>query len=534
MRPLAMKIVVCDPVSPKGVALLQARPEFEVVVLPRKHTEEELIPLVRDAVGVVVRSETKITKRVIESAAKLRVVGRAGVGVDNIDVEAATARGVVVMNAPGGNTISTAELAFSLMLALARKIPQAHASMKAGEWNRKAFHGVELYGKTLGILGLGRIGGEVAKRAMAFGMTVIAYDPYVTLARANALQVELVELDELFARADFITVHMPLSNETRNMINADSIAKMKPGVRIINCARGGIVNERDLAEAIKSGRVAGAALDVYEVEPPPADFELRQLPQVIMTPHLGASTEEAQENVGVEVAQAIIDYLLHGVIKNAVNMPSLDAKTYAQVKPYMGLGEKLGRLVAQIAAKRNDRLVITYGGKATEVPGDPVLRSVLKGFLHEIEGQDVNLVNVRSVAKALGLVVEEIKSGEELDYTDWLQVTACSGETRASCMGTFYGPRCQARIVRINDKPVEIVPEGVLLLLTNKDRPGIVGIIGSIMGKHGVNIASMSLTRDIAGGRALTVLNLDSVPPAEAIKEIQQHPDISDVRIANL
>jgi len=247
-----MKIVVCDPVSPKGVALLKARPEFEVVELGKRHFEDELIPLVSDAVGILVRSETKITKRVIESAPKLRVIGRAGVGVDNIDVEAATNHGVVVMNAPGGNTIATAELTMALMLALARNIPQAHASVKAGEWNRKAFHGIELYGKTLGILGLGRIGGEVAKRAMAFGMTVIAYDPYVTLSRANALQVELVELDELFARADFITIHMPLTNETKNMINAASIAKMKKGVRIINCARGGIVNEADLADAIKS------------------------------------------------------------------------------------------------------------------------------------------------------------------------------------------------------------------------------------------------------------------------------------------
>jgi D-3-phosphoglycerate dehydrogenase len=527
-----MKIIVCDPVSPKGVALLKARPEFEVVELGKRHSEDELIPIVSDAVGILVRSETKITKRLIESASKLKVVGRAGVGVDNIDVEAATNRGVVVMNAPGGNTIATAELTMALMLALARNIPQAHASVKAGEWNRKAFHGIELYGKTLGILGLGRIGGEVAKRAMAFGMTVIAYDPYVTLSRANALQVELVELDELFARADFITVHMPLTNDTKNMINAASIAKMKKGVRIINCARGGIVNEADLAEAIKSGHVAGAALDVYESEPPPADFPLRDLPRVIMTPHLGASTEEAQENVGVEVAQAIIDYLLYGVVRNAVNVPSLDLKTYSLIRPYLLLGEKLGKLVAQIAPKRNERLVITYGGKAVEVPGEPIVRAVLKGFLESAGGHEVNMVNARALAKALGLVVEEIKSSEELDYTDWLQVMAQSGETKVSCMGTFFGPRQQPRVVRISDKPVEIVPEGVLLLLTNRDRPGIVGIIGTIMAKYNINIASMRLTRDVVGGRALTVMNLDSVPSLEAIEEIKSHPDISDVKVA--
>ena len=483
---------------------------------------------------MIVRSETKVTKKIIEAAPKLRVIGRAGVGVDNVDVEAATQRGIVVMNTPGGNTISTAELTFSMLMALARKIPQAHSSMKAGEWNRKEFQGVELNNKTLGILGMGRIGSEVARRAIVFGMRVLAYDPYLSLSRAKALQVELVELDEIYARSDFITVHMPLSDETRGMINAVAFSKMKKGVRVLNCARGGIINEKDLFDAIKSGQVAGAALDVYETEPPPKEFPLRNLPQVIMTPHLGASTEEAQENVGIEVAEAITDYLVHGAVRNAVNLPNLDAKTYALVKPYLNLGEKLGRLLAQLAPKRNERLVITYGGKATEMPGDPISRSVLKGFLESAGGRDVNQVNVRALAAALGLLVEEIKSNEETDFNEWLHVAVYSEGHKVSAGGTFFGKQSHPRIVRINSLPVEVVPSGVLFLMTNKDRPGIVGYIGMLMGQYKVNIANMSLSRDNQGGHALTVLNLDSVPPAELLEEIQKDPDISNVRVVKL
>jgi D-3-phosphoglycerate dehydrogenase / 2-oxoglutarate reductase len=529
-----MNIMICDPISPKGIALFQQCKQFNVTVLKQRLPEAELLPLVKDVEAMVVRSETKITRAVIEAAPKLRVVGRAGVGVDNVDVEAATQRGIVVMNTPSGNTISTCELTFSMLMALARKIPQANASMKAGEWNRKAFQGVELYNKTLGILGMGRIGTEVARRAIVFGMRVLAYDPYLTLSRANALQVELVELDEVFARCDFITVHMPMSDETRGMINAAAFAKMKPGARVLNCARGGIINEADLYEAVKSGRIAGAALDVYETEPLPKDFPLRDLPQVIMTPHLGASTEEAQENVGIEVAEAITDYLLNGAVRNAVNLPNLDAKTYAQVKPYLALGEKLGRLAAQLAPKRNDRLVVTYGGKATEAPSDPITRFVLKGFLESAGGKDVNQVNVRSLAESLGLRVEEIKSNEETDFNEWLHLAAYSGEQKISVGGTLYGSKSQPRIVRVNGQPVEIVPEGVLLFLTNKDRPGIVGHLGTLLGRHNVNIASMSLSRDIAGGHALTVLNLDSVPPPGVLEELQKDAAISNVRVVKL
>jgi D-3-phosphoglycerate dehydrogenase / 2-oxoglutarate reductase len=529
-----MKILVCDPISPKGIAMLQQRPEFEVVVIGKKLREEELLELVPEAVGMVVRSETKITRTIIEAAPNLRVVGRAGVGVDNVDVEAATQHGIVVMNTPSGNTISTAELTFSMLMALARKIPQAHLSMKSGEWNRKLFQGVELYNKVLGIMGMGRIGSEVARRAIAFGMKVLAYDPYLALSRAKALQVELVELDELYARSDFITVHMPMTEETQGMINTEAFDKMKPGVRLVNCARGGIVNEKNLHQAIQQGKVAGAALDVYEAEPPPVEFSLRALPQVIMTPHLGASTEEAQENVGIEVAEAITDYLLHGAVRNAVNLPNLDAKTYALVKPYLNLGEKLGRLVAQLGPKRNERLVVTYGGKATQVPGDPITRSVLKGFLEFVGGREVNQVNVRTMAHSLGLLVEEIKSNEETDFNEWLHVAVFSGEEKVSAGGTFFGVSNQPRIVRVNSQSVEIVPSGVLFMMTNRDRPGMVGYIGALMGRHNVNIASMSLSREQVGGRALTVLNLDSVPPPEVMAEVQKDPDISNVRVVRL
>jgi D-3-phosphoglycerate dehydrogenase len=530
-----MNVLICDPISPKGIALLQKRPEFKVTVLKQKTEESALLPLVKDVHAMVVRSETKVTRKVIEAASHLRVVGRAGVGVDNVDVEAATHRGIVVMNTPGGNTVSTAELTFSMLMSLARKIPQANMSMKEGKWNRKEFQGMELLNKTLGILGMGRIGSEVAKRAQAFGMKVVAYDPYLSLARAKALQVDLKEnVQDVYAAADFITVHMPMTEQTKGMVNAAAFAKMKRGVRVLNCARGGIIHEADLFAAIQSGQVGGAALDVYETEPPPADFPLRALPQVVMTPHLGASTEEAQENVGIEVAEAITDYLLSGAVRNAVNLPNLDAQTFAVVKPFLTLGEKLGRLTAQLAPKRNDRIEITYGGKAQQWPTDPITRAVLKGFLELSGGKEVNRVNVLTMAAGLGLEVKEIKSSEQTDFNEWLHVAVYSGKEKISAGGSVFGAKSLPRIVRLNGQPVEIVPEGVLFLLNNKDRPGIVGYLGTLIGKHNINIASMSLGRDKAGGRALTILNLDSVPPPALLEEIQKDPDISHLRIVKL
>jgi D-3-phosphoglycerate dehydrogenase len=523
-----MKIVVCDPISPKGIALLQQRPEFEVVVLPKRLSEPELLPVVADAVALLVRSETKVTRKVIESAPKLRVVGRAGVGVDNVDVEAAT---------PGGNTVTTAELSFAMLLALARKVPQAYTSMTAGKWDRKLFQGMELLGKTLGILGMGRIGSEVAKRALVFGMRVIAYDPYLTAERARTLGVEFADsVDDVYRVADFITVHMPVTPETKHMLNAAAFTKMKPGVRLVNCARGEIISENDLLAALESGKVAGAALDVFAVEPLPADHPYRKQPNVILTPHLGASTQEAQEKCGIEVAEVVTAYLLTGEVRNAVNLPYLDAKTYEQVKPYLPLGEALGKLLAQLSPATADRIYVTYGGHARELPNtDPVTRAVLQGFLASSAIKDVNNVNVRAAAASIGITVEEKKSDEPVTFNEWLHVQVFgNGQKLISAGGTFFGSPNNPRIVRLYSTPVEIPTSGTLLLLNNKDRPGIVGYLGTLLGKHKVNIANMSLTRDTAGGLALTVLNLDSAPPAAMLEELQKDTDISNVKVVKL
>jgi D-3-phosphoglycerate dehydrogenase len=401
------KILVADPISERGISELQEGGLLDVTVQTGLK-EDALLEIIGEYAGLVVRSQTKATPKLIAAASNLRVIGRAGVGVDNVDVDAATKRGIIVMNTPGGNTISTAEHAFSLMVSLARNIPQADASVKSGKWDRKSFEGVELCGKTLAILGMGRIGTEFARRAIAFGMRVLAYDPYLSASRARSLQVELIErLDEIIPQADFITLHMPLTPETKHMISRDRLAKAKKELRIVNCARGGLIDEEALYEALKSRRIAGAALDVFEVEPPPADYNLRTLPNVVFTPHLGASTAEAQENVGIEVAQQIRAALLSGEIRNAVNMPNVDAKTMAILGPHIRLGEKLGYFLSQMAAKRCDSLNINYHGKAYELDTTPISRSVLAGFLRQAGGGEVNLVNAPAFAANLGLKITE-------------------------------------------------------------------------------------------------------------------------------
>ncbi|HWQ93400.1 MAG TPA: phosphoglycerate dehydrogenase, partial [Clostridia bacterium] len=504
---------------------------------PKRLSEAELLPLVGDAVAMLVRSETKVTSKIIEAAKQLRVVGRAGVGVDNVDVEAATQHGVVVMNTPGGNTVSTAELTFTMLLSLARKVPQAYASMSAGKWDRKQFQGTEVYGKTLGVLGLGRIGTEVVKRAIAFGMKVIGYDPFLTEARAKALGVQLAtELDAVYRDSDFITVHMPVTDQTRGMLNASAFSRMKPKVCIVNCARGEIIVENDLISALDSGKVAAAALDVFAAEPLPADHPFRKHPAITLTPHLGASTQEAQEKCGIEVAEVIAAYLLTGEVRNAVNLPYLDAKTYEQVRPYMNLGEKLGKLLSQLAPAQVDRLHVTYGGKAQELPNiDPITRSILLGFLSQASVKDLNNVNVRSIAATLGVAVEEKRSNEPVTFNEWLHIQVFRGEEKVvSAGGTFFGSPDNPRIVRLLSRPTEIVPSGVVLLLENTDRPGIVGYLGTLLARHNINIASMSLTRDTAGGDALTVLNLDSVPPAEVLGQLETDPHIRNVNVVKL
>jgi len=521
------KVLVADPISKRGVEELAAGGVLDVTVKTGLK-ENQLLEIIGSYSALVVRSQTKATAALIGAAEKLKVIGRAGVGVDNVDVDAATRQGVIVMNTPGGNTVSTAEHAFSLLMSLARNIPQAHATVKAGKWDRKSFEGVELYNKTLAILGMGRIGTEVAQRAMAFGMTVLAYDPYLSASRARAMQVELVEkLDDILPRADFITMHMPSTPETHHMLDARRLALTRKGVRIVNCARGGLVEEAALYEALKSGHVDGAALDVYEVEPPPADFPLRDLPNVIFTPHLGASTAEAQENVGIEIAQAIRAALLQGEIRNAVNMPNIDAKTLAAIGGFIDLGDKLGRVLSQIAPKRAETLTITYSGKIAEGNTTPISRAILTGYLRMVGGSEVNTVNAPALAQTLGLKVTETRASAQGDFSDLIEITATNNGESATLAGTFFGNA--ARIVRINERHVEAKPRGVLLLMENRDRPGIVGLFGTILAKHNVNIAAMSLSRNQAGGEALTILNLDT-PPSQAVLDALL--EVEDIRSA--
>jgi D-3-phosphoglycerate dehydrogenase / 2-oxoglutarate reductase len=526
------KVLIADAISQRGVDEL-SRDDALDVAIKTGLSEKELIEVIPTFSALIVRSQTRVTADLLNVAAKLRVVGRAGVGVDNVDVETATRRGIVVLNAPGGNTVSTAEHAFSLLLAVARKIPQADANVRSKNWDKRNFEGVELYNKALGVIGMGRIGSELSRRAIAFGMRVIAYDPYLSVTRARSLQVELVdELDDLLNSADFISLHTPLTSETRHIVDAARLKKTKRGVRIINCARGGLIDEAALVQALQEGHVAGAALDVFEIEPLPADSPLRGAPNVVLTPHLGASTVEAQESVGIEIAQSVRAVLLEGTIRNAVNMPNLDAKTLAIIGPHLRFGEKLGRFLSQIAPKRAESLNINYSGKVNEVDTTAITRAVLKGFLQIAGGNEVNEVNAPAFAETLGLKVTESRLSAPGDYTDMLEVSAVAEGKNVSVGGAFFG--ATPRIVSINSRPVEARPHGVVLVLENTDRPGMVGRIGTLLGEHGVNIATMSLSRNQAGGKALTVLNLDSTPSEELLAQIRASEDIHSAQVIQL
>ena len=529
-----MKILVADKISAKGVAFLREQPGFEVVEAYGS-SPEQVLELVKDVHAIAVRSETKITREVLEAAPLLKVVGRAGVGVDNVDVEAATERGVVVMNTPSGNTIATAELTFTHLLCGARPVPQAAASMKKGKWDRKAYAGVELFRKTLGVVGMGRIGGEVAKRAQAFGMRILAYDPYLAPSRAKAMQVEAVSFDELLAESDFITVHMPLTDDTKHMIDEAAIAKCKSGVRLFNCARGGIIKETALIEALKTGQVGAAGLDVYEDEPLAADSELRSLPNVSLTPHLGASTAEAQAAVGVEIAEQIADVLARGVIRNAVNMPSVDSAALMVLGPYLDLGAKLGTLVQQIGPKQIKALKITYWGKIIELDANAVTRAIQRGFLRRISGSDVNDVNAPYLLKRLGVEVQVTKSNSDVDYTELIsvQIEDCENKVHEAT-GTLIGKAQLPRIVGINGREVEVAAEGKLLVLENLDQPGMVGEVGTLLGRNDVNIADMSLSRLVPGETAYMVVRVDSEPGDEARREIKKHPKIKLAKFVQL
>ncbi len=530
MTPL--KVLIADSISQRGVDELLCDDALDVAIKTGL-SEKELIEVIPTFSALIVRSQTRITADILNAGTKLRVVGRAGVGVDNVDVETATRRGIVVLNAPGGNSVSTAEHAFSLLLAVARKIPHADANVRNKHWDKKNFEGVELYNKTLGVIGMGRIGSELSRRAIAFGMRVIAYDPYLSVTRARSLQVELMdELDDLLTTADFISLHTPLTAETRHILDASRLRKTKRGVRIVNCARGGLIDEAALAQALQDGHVAGAALDVFEIEPLPVDSPLRSAPNLVLTPHLGASTIEAQESVGIEIAQAIRAALLEGTIRNAVNMPNLDAKTLAIIGPHLRFGEKLGRFLSQITPKRVDSLNINYSGKVNEADTTAITRAVLKGFLQIAGGIEVNEVNAPAFAETLGLKVTESRLSAPGDYTDMLELSAMAEGKTVSVGGAFFG--ATPRIVSINSRPVEARPHGVVLVLENTDRPGMVGRIGTLLGEHGVNIATMSLSRNQAGGTALTVLNLDTTPSEELLSEIRASEDIHSAQVIQL
>ncbi len=528
--PSMPKVLVADKISPTGVALLKAQAGYEVVEAYGS-SPEKVLELVKDVHAILVRSETQITREVLNAAQKLVCVGRAGVGVDNIDVDAATERGVIVMNTPSGNTVATAELTFSHLLSLARPVPEAVQSMREGKWDRKTLSGTELFSKNLGILGLGRIGAEVAKRAIAFGMKVYAYDPYLTEARAKSLGVHMSTLDEVFAVSDYITVHMPLTPQTEGMVNTAAFSKMKKGVKIVNCARGGIVDEAALAAAMQSGQCGGCGFDVFVEEPLVKDHVLRTLPKAHLSPHLGASTAEAQENVGVEVAEAAIAVLNGGSPANAVNLPSVDSQTLSTIRPFLSLAEKLGAIVRQLAAPgRIESIRLTTFGTGSEQGAGAISRSIQRGYLRGIV-EGVNDVNAPSKLKALGVEVQSIRSSAEADYKELIHVEAIlAGGKSVSIAGTVLGKAQSPRIVSINGRTLEFVPEGKLLLIENQDQPGIIGALGTILSKEKVNIANMALSRT-GGTNAFAVYQLDSAPSAATLAEIQKNSAIVRVQL---
>ena len=519
------KVLISDSISPKGVEILKSA-GLEVDVQTGM-SPEELKNKIGKYHGLVIRSATKVTAEILAAAENLKVIGRAGSGLDNVDKAAATQKGVVVMNTPGGNTITTAEHAVALLFSVARLIPQASGSMRQGLWEKKKFMGVELYGKTLGIVGMGNIGGQVAKKALGLEMNVIAFDPFLNEEKAKSMGVQCVELEELWRRADFITLHTPLTPETKYLVNSKSIAMMKDGVRIINCARGGIVNEKDLMEALSSGKVAGAALDVFEKEPP-AGNPLCTMEKVVCTPHLGASTKEAQENVAVAVAEQVADYLVGGIIRNAVNFPSIPPEQVPLLTPYLNLAERMGGFAAQVFEHGIKEISIEYRGEASGLNTAPVTISAVKGLLSPALGETVNFVNALVIAKERGIEVKEIKSGEAGDYRSMLSLRI-KGERESSISGTLFS-RKDPRIIEVDGSPVEIIPEGTMLFMYNNDRPGLIGAVGTFLGARGINIARMFFGRESAGGTAISVVSVDSPLQPELIGELKKVPNILSVR----
>jgi D-3-phosphoglycerate dehydrogenase len=491
---------------------------------------------ISDCDALIVRSETKVTAELMDAAKKLRVIGRAGVGVDNIDVTAATARGIVVMNAPDGNTITTAEHTIALLVALARSVAQANQSLKAGNWKRKQFIGVELQGKTLGIVGLGRIGRAVAARARAFGMKIVGHDPFIAPEQARDLEIEVAPLDEVFARADFLTVHTPLTADTRAIVGKEAFAKMKRGVRVINCARGGLVDEAALYDAIKSGIVAGAALDVFEQEPPPSDHPLLALDEVIATPHLGASTTEAQEGVAFTVAEQVRDYLLTGALRGAVNIPAMDQKQLASLLPYLALAESLGRFQAQLVDGAVREVRLDFAGELVELDAAPVTRAFLAGLLRDVSAR-VNVVNAFLIAEERGIKVTTSYVRRRTDSGPAIRtcvVSDTSEQTLSGSMFTYGGETREGRITEINGFHIEATPHGHMIVMHNRDVPGVIGRVGTILGNGGVNISRFHLGRRERGGEAMAVIALDIPVAAETFRALLSCEGILSVKQVEL
>lgn len=515
------KVLISDKLSPLAVQVFKDR-GVDVDVKPGM-SPEELVACIADYDGLAIRSATKVTKDVLEAAANLKVVGRAGIGVDNVDVPAATQNGVVVMNTPFGNAITTAEHAISMMMALARQIPQANKSTHDGKWEKSKFMGVELYGKTLGVVGCGNIGSIVADRALGLKMRVMAFDPYLSNERAVDIGVEKVELEDLFTRADFITLHTPLTDQTRNLIDKESIAKMKQGVRIINCARGGLVNEADLKDALEGGHVAGAAFDVFEVEPAKENI-LFGSDNVVCTPHLGASTTEAQENVAVQVAEQMSDYLLTGAVTNALNMASVSAEDAPRLKPYMKLAEQLGSFAGQITRSGIKAVTITYSGAVAELNTKPLTAIALKGLLGPLM-ESVNMVNAPIIARERDIDISEVKKDSSDEYHTLVSLSITTERQVRTLSGTLFGDSLP-RLVEVNDIHLEAEVGPYMLYVINDDKPGFIGALGSALGDAGVNIASFHLGRPNRGGDAIALLQLDQEIDGPLLETVRQLPQV--------
>jgi D-3-phosphoglycerate dehydrogenase / 2-oxoglutarate reductase len=527
------KVMIRDSMSPVAKEILEATGQIEVVVDNDKTTNdpERLAEIIGEFHGLAVRSGTRVTNAVLARAKNLKVIGRAGIGVDNIDVETATRSGVVVMNAPGGNTVTTGEHAMAMLLALARNIPQGTASLKAGRWDKKILTGVELTGKTLGIVGLGHVGREVATLANGLRMKVIAADPFVSVEAAEALHVELVDSDDLFARADFITLHVPKLKETVNMINTATLGRMKPGVRLINCSRGEVVNLDDLYAALESGQVAGAALDVLPVEPPDPALPLLQHPRVTFTPHLGASTGEAQVKVAEMIANQMAAYLLQDVIVHAVNFPSVSREVMAQINPWVDLAEKMGTLMGQMITGIHD-ITMTFSGDVAELETRPLTNAALKGFLGVFTDKPVNFVNARAIAKAKGIKVKETLNKDRSSYTGTIRMRLEGyNEGPDEIWGTIFGDK-HPRIVRFGKIYMDAIPEGSMIIIQNIDKPGVIGNVGQTLGKHGINIGRFQLGR--LGDRAVCMVNIDATADDSTIEDIRALPNMVSVKQVHL